>query len=526
MELRLWHWVLALALALLLHLLPFLWLGGGSGGEGQGRPFEGLSVVLQPLPDAALVSESVVDDTAQQSATTAAPSAPDVSSPEAVVVTTPDQTIATIAGESGAVVVSDIPLQPLAGGLDSAPPSTTLEAVPLLNEIESLPLVQVETRAGLDTVGALQASDTATPVTTPTPVEALPSDPGSVEQTVDQGPLLGSDQPLARVSNPIAPTLREVRETPPGGMPSPDVVEVSEVTVGEQGETLPLEAAPVATTSVPASSSPVAVAAPSLDQAGEEAAAESIDAGDGSETLVIEPTPPPLAMAVPPPPGGNTLAPTVSVRSEAILPAGPVPGESAVMVPQDEATTATPPPVDATEVGPEAEQVAEEVTLPDEQAPPLPAVEMQSRPSPARSWADMVPGRLAARLPAGGPSGQGEIPERGDVPGLVVDGALSGGEATARGRYLASVQSWLARHKHYPHQARQAGLEGEARLYLTLNRFGEIQTYEFLQRTGHPLLDRAVEALLKQAAPLPSMPGFLADDQLSMVVSIAYRLDE
>jgi len=137
-----------------------------------------------------------------------------------------------------------------------------------------------------------------------------------------------------------------------------------------------------------------------------------------------------------------------------------------------------------------------------------------------------MPAEVAARLPVDTPR-----PARGDTASprgasasLTVDGALASGEASARGRYLARVQSWLGRHRHYPHQARQEGLEGSARVRLVLNRFGEIQSYEFLERTGHPLLDRAVEALLEQASPLPAMPGFLTDEQVSMVVAISYDL--
>lgn len=635
MEIRLWHWIVAFGLALSLHLMPFLWLGSGSGGEGAGRRFQGLSVILEPPPVTSQASASSETPVAPIQSP-AVPSVPPPESPASVDATNPEavetspadaqpnatelvediapadtlasappideapieeqivpaqmdaRVVTTEPGDAGALVIAEEPLHPLAGGLESAPPSAALETPPVVAE----PLASPSTPTlaapapSVTTPPATAASEpspaaaaTVAPQTTPTLEQpsASPSSGGERgDVAVDRGPLLGAARP-APEPTPLAPDLA----TTGVAMPTPPVVvpdvlnPVDTVTVGEIGEAAISTPTPAPAMDVPGVAAVTTPVRP-LDPAGVESGPTALSAAveappvDIAITPALEstqstdPTLPapadiasdaaagellPATPAVPPPPGGDTLAATVSPRSEAVLPAGPLIGEDGAVMEVDATTVSANPsdpgeiavetpveptatvasiaqPPDVTAVDVEESVLAEESAMVPDDGLALPEVELQSRSSPARSWSDMLPAEVAARLPADTPrpAGNNTASQGGVAPSLTVDGARSSGDASARGRYLALIQSWLTRHKHYPHQARQQGLEGSAQVRLVVNRSGEIQSYQFLTQTGHPLLDRAVEALLEQASPLPSTPGFLADEEISMVVNISYSL--
>jgi len=92
----------------------------------------------------------------------------------------------------------------------------------------------------------------------------------------------------------------------------------------------------------------------------------------------------------------------------------------------------------------------------------------------------------------------------------------------------AAVANWqrllvaqLERHKRYPPHAH--GKVGEARLAFSIDRTGQVTASRIVRSSGSDALDEEALALIKRAAPLPSPPAGISDDQLSFVVPIRYR---
>lgn len=90
--------------------------------------------------------------------------------------------------------------------------------------------------------------------------------------------------------------------------------------------------------------------------------------------------------------------------------------------------------------------------------------------------------------------------------------------------YLDELRARLARNKTYPRRARRLDLEGRAVFYLVINRDGELVKWTFRQRTGHDILDRAVERMIKSATPLPPFPSDMSGQRLELTIPVTYQL--
>ncbi|CAJ1411846.1 unnamed protein product [Effrenium voratum] len=90
--------------------------------------------------------------------------------------------------------------------------------------------------------------------------------------------------------------------------------------------------------------------------------------------------------------------------------------------------------------------------------------------------------------------------------------------------YLATLASWLARHKRYPRAARRRNLEGVATLSFTVNAAGNVLRYEVVKSSGYDVLDREVVNMLQRAEPLPSLPQDLGSATLDITIPIRFEL--
>lgn len=61
-------------------------------------------------------------------------------------------------------------------------------------------------------------------------------------------------------------------------------------------------------------------------------------------------------------------------------------------------------------------------------------------------------------------------------------------------------------------------------LAFTIGRNGQVLSYSLQQGTGHPLLDREVEAMIRRAQPLPPIPDSISGTALSLVVPVRFAL--
>lgn len=90
--------------------------------------------------------------------------------------------------------------------------------------------------------------------------------------------------------------------------------------------------------------------------------------------------------------------------------------------------------------------------------------------------------------------------------------------------YLSTVRAWLEAHKRYPRAARLRHHEGTVLLRFVLDRKGHVVSYQIERTSGFPLLDRAVEKLIQRASPFPAMPSDMEQQQLELIVPVAFSL--
>lgn len=115
-------------------------------------------------------------------------------------------------------------------------------------------------------------------------------------------------------------------------------------------------------------------------------------------------------------------------------------------------------------------------------------------------------------------------PTRSTLAGTLQASSGAGGAPGARMSYLASLQSWLERHKRYPRAARLRRYEGTVEFRFLIDRSGSILEQAIVESSGRRILDEAVLELLKRASPLPSMPADVGGATLELTTSIDFKL--
>lgn len=90
--------------------------------------------------------------------------------------------------------------------------------------------------------------------------------------------------------------------------------------------------------------------------------------------------------------------------------------------------------------------------------------------------------------------------------------------------YHATLRAWLEQHKRYPERAIRRRMQGEALLYIKLDSNGQVIAHELRQGTGHAMLDREVQAMLRRASPLPAIPDSLSMQTMEFTVPVAFNI--
>jgi TonB family protein len=91
-------------------------------------------------------------------------------------------------------------------------------------------------------------------------------------------------------------------------------------------------------------------------------------------------------------------------------------------------------------------------------------------------------------------------------------------------RWQQALIARLERFKRYPAEAH--GAEGVASLAFTIDRRGNVLSSQIAKSSGSSVLDAAVLALIKRAAPFPPPPAEVPDVDLSFVVPIRFAAGE
>src|SRR5690606_34013200 len=130
------------------------------------------------------------------------------------------------------------------------------------------------------------------------------------------------------------------------------------------------------------------------------------------------------------------------------------------------------------------------------------------------------PVQTAATVGAGGRSGTQAAPDAGTSEVNSSGGGLPG----ARADYLSLLQAWLEKHKEYPRRAQARRQEGTVLLQFVMDRQGQVLEFRIARSSGHGLLDKEVEEMIRRAEPLPPMPQEMQQARLELVVPVQFLL--
>lgn len=77
--------------------------------------------------------------------------------------------------------------------------------------------------------------------------------------------------------------------------------------------------------------------------------------------------------------------------------------------------------------------------------------------------------------------------------------------------YATYMRAWVDRivrvgNLNYPQEARERGLHGDVIVTVALRRDGSIDDIQIIQSSGHAVIDKAVKAIIRLAAPFPPLP--------------------
>lgn len=91
--------------------------------------------------------------------------------------------------------------------------------------------------------------------------------------------------------------------------------------------------------------------------------------------------------------------------------------------------------------------------------------------------------------------------------------------------YNSKVLARLRAAKKYPAAARGKGIEGTAILAFTISSSGKLTSARVVKGAGHALLDSAVIAMARNAAPFPAFPQATAKSQMTFRVPVQFKIN-
>ena len=186
--------------------------------------------------------------------------------------------------------------------------------------------------------------------------------------------------------------------------------------------------------------------------------------------------------------------------------------------------TVMPPPALASEAARPVEEALEEVEELEEvemiepveaaRVETVEVIEIEPEPAPVSAPVIVVKQKIVKKTPvkkqpspasmARSETTETVITERARLSqGYVSDRGVS---ATFKASYRATISAILKRHKRYPSRALTRRQEGTVAITFVVNKDGNLAGYRITHSSGHRLLDREVEKMLKRAAPFPPFP--------------------
>ena len=94
-----------------------------------------------------------------------------------------------------------------------------------------------------------------------------------------------------------------------------------------------------------------------------------------------------------------------------------------------------------------------------------------------------------------------------------------------RQSYYQSLVTHLQNFKTIPYQAFQRRWTGEVRLYVVIDKTGNVLSQRFIKEDRRKVFNTQAQDALKRAAPFPPIPTTLQETEFSFSVPLQYRLD-
>jgi TonB family protein len=152
-----------------------------------------------------------------------------------------------------------------------------------------------------------------------------------------------------------------------------------------------------------------------------------------------------------------------------------------------------------------------------------PAYETSHKDTAAPPKESRVHDTSATKVPGDtdGPGSAIETPYWGGVSGIGT--ADDGTNSAALSDYIRSVRARINRHKQYPPTAAKDGIEGTVTVSFLLGRSGTVLDREIAVGSGHPVLDEAALAAIRDSSPFPPFPDSLHRETLLLQLPINYK---
>lgn len=86
------------------------------------------------------------------------------------------------------------------------------------------------------------------------------------------------------------------------------------------------------------------------------------------------------------------------------------------------------------------------------------------------------------------------------------------------------LRSQILSSNSYPSEAIRGDLEGTVKVRLKFDKDGDVKGVEFVEKSGHDVLDKRVFASALRISKMPALPN--GQNQLSLVVPIRFELPD
>jgi protein TonB len=91
-------------------------------------------------------------------------------------------------------------------------------------------------------------------------------------------------------------------------------------------------------------------------------------------------------------------------------------------------------------------------------------------------------------------------------------------------KFAAVVRKEIESQKRYPPAAQSSGVEGRARVKVTISKDGKLENAEIIESSGYEILDKAALQSVKDAAPFPPIPEAVKRNTIQMSIRLNFRL--